>query len=158
MAIASIDPGKKGAIVFFNEAGRVDNVLDLPLKEYGSKVKIDGERLKNMILTKGGVHTVILEDVTPAPGDGKASAGIFMKNAGIIEGVILGIGINLVLYRPQKWKAAVGLINKVKAASLGRATQKCPEVAPYLTGVNAVDRADACLIGYTWLLLNGGGR
>ena len=164
--LISIDPGKKGAIVDF-EDGKVVGIHNIPLKAWGNNQIVDAIALSNLLdcriyqtpLFPEEAVPVIIEKVGPGPRDGVASAGNFMQNFGILQGTIEPFyGTHYVL--PQTWKTWAGLRGLVKKMSIARAIQKHPEAKQFIEGFpNAIDRADAVLIGsYFWRFKLKGGR
>ena len=145
MKVASVDPGRFGAWVFF-EDNQIVNIVDTPLMAWGSKQFLPDPVEIRRMLTEFGPDHVVLERVTTSPRSGVSSAGNFLQGLGILQGVCSQWG--LIFVRPQVWKGFSGLSGKVKAMSVPRALRYYPAAERFLTGhKNAIDRADAILIG-----------
>lgn len=164
--LISIDPGKKGAIVDF-EDGKVAGIHSIPLKAWGNNQIVDAVALMALLdrcinqapfFPEEPAH-VVIEKVGPGPRDGVASAGNFMQNFGILQGVIEPFYATHYV-QPQTWKTWAGLRGLVKKMSIARAIQKHPEAKQFIEGFpNTIDRADAVLIGsYYWNIKLKGGK
>lgn len=153
MKIISIDPGKKGAIVFF-KGGKVTGIMDTPQEPWGSKQTVPSVNKVRLLIAAYGPARIILERVGSNPTNGRGSLANFMLGYGILIGCCSGYSVEYLT--PQLWKNYTGLTGKIKSASVAKAILKCPEAEPFIVGFkNKVDRSDAVLIGYSWLKLKG---
>jgi len=153
MKLVSIDPGKKGALVVFDE-GIVVHVDNLQQEAWGLKQTLpDNHWLANR-LNIIQPATIVVERIGTSPRSGVSSAGNFLQGFGRIEGCCESYGLQYI--RPQQWKAFCGLTGKPKEASVAKAIERVPSCEKFILGhKNIVDRADAVLIGYAWMKLNG---
>jgi hypothetical protein len=93
-----VDPGMTGAAAFVNEAGEYRGFIDYP----GSASFLFHE-LTRMIGNATIVLTVI-EHVHLMPKQGIVSGGKFMRNFGILEGVVAALELPYELITPQRWR------------------------------------------------------
>lgn len=135
MLFCGADPGKTGAIAYFDEDGKflwVDDFEDCfeVLCEHAPSIKC-----------------TYLEEVHAMPGQGVSSTFNFGQNFGWWKGVLQALGIPFKTIRPQDWQK--GLVPKrgtlTDKPSLDVARQLYPE-AP-LSLKKHHNRADAILIG-----------
>ncbi len=150
MLLAGIDPGKKGAvvIVYYNEITgevEIEDIADMQLVKEASKEILNLKWLTDLLFA----HTpdkIFLEKVSPSPSSGSAVSFDFGKMAGMIKGLIWGIGMDLEEITPQKWKSFHGLIKKDKSASRERVLKYFPKKKDFFYLVKHTDRAEAALI------------
>src|SRR5690606_14340133 len=88
------------------------------------------------------------------PGQGVSSMFTFGHAAGVVEGLIQGLGIPYTLVTPQAWKRRAGLIGSDKDAARSRAIQLYPGVRVLDLKEKGQAVADAMLIARYGL--NGG--
>ena len=150
--ILGIDPGISGALAWVTEDGYLVTTLDMPIIEVmGGKKKISPQVLTAEIELRRPSLCVV-EDVGAMPGQGVTSMFNFGFSAGLISGVIAGLKIPIVLYRPSVWKRAAGV-----PADKGAARQMAQR---YWPGSRAFDRArddgraEAALLA-RWVALKG---
>lgn len=102
-----VDPGMTGAIAFIDESGEYLFFRDYPGSASAMARDInqilcasnylDSPRLNHILLA-------VIENVHPMPKQGVSSTGKFMKNAGILEGIIAALQIPYELITPQRWR------------------------------------------------------
>lgn len=139
-----IDPGNSGAIAFIADDLTYIDVQDMPLMAMGKKNQVNAAGLREILLMHSGNLHAYVEKVQAMPGQGVSSMFNFGKGAGVIEGVLAGLGISYTLVTPQKWKKRAELIGKEKDMARTLAIQLYP-FAP-LTRKKDIGRADAILI------------
>lgn len=143
--ILGCDPGVSGAFVVIDGHGRhVDHLL-MPTIKVGTKNRVNGAAVAAFIGQHQPEHCY-LEQVGAMPGQGTSSMFTFGHAAGLVEGVVTGMGIPLTLVTPQAWKKGAGLIGQDKDAARSRAIQ----LYPMLRALDAKGKgqaiADALLI------------
>jgi crossover junction endodeoxyribonuclease RuvC len=144
MAIG-IDPGLEGAIAVLSQKGEYVALFDMPLLPSGKKRRVDGATLKTLLAAYAHYAPIWIEQVAAHPGQGVTSMFNFGYSAGIIEGIVNGIGgLPYDFVTPQAWKRRASLINQDKGAALTVAKRLFPEAE--LTLKKHVGRADALLI------------
>lgn len=107
MKLLGIDPGSvSGAYAFLQEdtAGRSVQVGDLPVVDR----MVNGAEFARLI-QQNRPDCAIVELVSAMPKQGSASGFRFGKGAGIIEGILLGLGVRTYLVPPSKWKPTLRL-------------------------------------------------
>ena len=149
MHITSCDPGLHGAFVVFNEEGRAVAFYDMPLINDKKSKTIDLEKVRKILSTS---DTLVIEKVHSSPRQGVSSAFNFGYTTGSIVGVAVGLGLHIRFVTPQRWKSYFGLIKKPKEAARVLAKKRYEkEVADWLNRKKDVDRADALLIGKSYV-------
>ena len=141
----SIDPGKKGCIVAWNNNQPI-SITDNPY--IGNKVDID--KLYDLIKP---ALTIVVEDVHTSPNMGVVGAGGFMYSLGAIHA--LSKDKKLVKLQPRRWKNVMGMYGKPKPYALDVVKRLMPEqfekmIDPF---PNRVDRAEAVLMGLAYFKL-----
>jgi len=141
MIIVGIDPGINGGLALMN-AGHVDGVWPMPVIEKG----MDARAIKNILID---IDLVVMEKVHAMMGQGVTSMFHFGVGYGMIQGIVMTLGIPLRLVTPQAWKKEILVgTTKDKAASI----DYCKRVYPYINLIPAGKRkphdgcADACCI------------
>lgn len=142
MLIFGIDPGVSGAISKF-EDGKLIDAYDMPTLKQGKKNKCNCAAIAKMLCSDEKA-IVVIEQVSAMPGQGTASMFNFGMSFGMAQGVALGLGYELHLVTPQKWKKHFSLIGKDKDNARTSAQQLYPEAS--LSRKKDVGRADAILI------------
>jgi crossover junction endodeoxyribonuclease RuvC len=125
--ICGIDPGVSGALAIVAEDGSYCAHLIMPTVKVGTKSRINGASVAAFLRAAPITH-VYLEQVGAMPGQGVSSMFTFGHAAGVIEGVVTGMGLPLTLVTPQAWKKHAGLIGADKDAARSRAVQLYPLV------------------------------
>lgn len=94
-----VDPGATGAAAFINEEGVFITFLDYPGSAGSLAIELDG------LLPLGNeVALAVIEHVHTMPKQGISSAGKFMMNFGIWQGVLATKKIPYELITPQRWR------------------------------------------------------
>ncbi|WP_430611450.1 hypothetical protein [Flavobacterium sp. JP2137] len=95
-----IDPGKQGAFVLIDESSNIIEVYGMPLinKEY------DKKSIKDILTTKGIVH-ICLEEPGIIFGTSKSSVASLYKCVGMLEGLLMGLGIPHTMAKPKEWQS-----------------------------------------------------
>lgn len=145
---AGIDPGKKGAIVLLNEQGEIESIKNLGDTEHDIETAIKST-YEVTILTSSKVIFAV-EKCQYTPKMGAKSAFTFGKNIGLIDGILLSLGIKRVYISPQVWKKEFSLIRR-KFEAEGTAKKRSKDIAFQLwpkwrKQIRRVDHAEAALI------------
>lgn len=125
--ILGVDPGGSGAIVAIDRTGELVAHTMMPTGKIGKSARVSPQALAGWIadLPRIVFHAYV-EQVGSMPGQGLSSTFSFGHAAGVVEGVIGGLGIPITMVTPQAWKKSAGLIGKDKDASRTRALQLYP--------------------------------
>ena len=145
MNLMGIDPGATGAIVIVNESGEYVAHLPMPTIKVGSKSRVNGAAVGAFISEHRPEHC-FLESVGAMPKQGASSMFSFGHSAGLVEGVVTGMGVPLTLVTPQAWKKAAGLIGQDKDAARSRAIQLYPGLRALDAKAKGQALADALLL------------
>lgn len=149
-----VDPGLNGALAWVTDDGHLIDAIDMPVLEVNGKKKVSPQMLTADISYRMP-RLVVVEEVGAMPGQGVTSMFNFGYSAGIIAGVVAGLQLPIVLYRPAAWKRAAGV-----PADKGAARQMAQR---YWPGSRAFDRvkddgrAEAALLA-RWVALKGEGN
>lgn len=155
-----IDPGASGAIALFD--GATLRVFDMPVVtvKRGTRTvrQTDAVLLKDVIagtMTAYGIPyygcAATVERVGAMPGQGVSSMFAFGRAAGVIEGVLAGLGVETTLVSPQVWQAAMGVKGLGKDGARRHAAALYPAQASLFARKKDDGRADATLIAtYAW--------
>jgi crossover junction endodeoxyribonuclease RuvC len=139
-----IDPGITGALSCL-EDGKIADLCDMPVIELPSgKHQVNAAQLAKILTAWKDNSIVILERVSAMPGQGVSSMFNFGMGYGIIQGVVMAIGIPMTLVSPQVWKKKAGLIGKDKDYARTLAQQLWPSAE--LGRKKDIGKADALLI------------
>ena len=149
MKIIGIDPGYKNAAYSLFIDGGLEEIGNLATKED----PITEDKVKSLF-DRVQPDVVVIENVHSSPKQGVTSAFNFGWSIGLIDGVAIGSGIEVVLVTPQKWKAQFGLLKKPKDASRLKAIIEFNRFVRELRFKKSVDMADAIWIGYWYVLAN----
>ncbi|HEJ3062519.1 TPA: hypothetical protein SL272_000851 [Pseudomonas aeruginosa] len=146
--IIGIDPGSSGAIVVMSESLNYVNHLHMPTVKVGTKSRVNGAAVAAFLRGAIGEFAVhaYLEQVGAMPGQGVSSMFTFGHAAGVVEGLLQGLGIPYSLVTPQVWKKRAGLIGADKDAARSRAIQLYPGVRDLDLKAKGQALADAMLI------------
>lgn len=156
MKMISGDPGKNGALVFW-EDGKVIDIQSIPQSPWGTRQTIPDANCIRGWIDNFKPDVIVLERVTSSPRAGVSSTGTFLQGFGILIGCCAGYRLELI--RPQVWKSATGLTGLTKSAAVDKAILKQPRCEGMIRNYkNKIDRADAVLIGTAWRILNKGGE
>lgn len=122
--IIGIDPGIAPALAAIDKKGDPLWVKDIASISLGKRNVMDSWAVKDLLV--GATH-VFIEKAQTMPGQGISSTGNYMKCAGILEGICVGLGIPFTLVSPVTWKKKMlPDMAKGKEASLVRVQQLCP--------------------------------
>ena len=125
--IIGIDPGSSGAIAVVGRDGSYIAHINMPTVKVGTKSRVNGAALAAFLREHRGAHAW-LEQVGAMPGQGVSSMFTFGHAAGVVEGLLQGLGIPYTLVTPQAWKKRAGLIGQDKDAARSRAIQLYPDL------------------------------
>jgi crossover junction endodeoxyribonuclease RuvC len=123
--LIGIDPGCSGAVVVLDGERVLASDL-MPTFKNGKSSRVNGAALASFLRQFIGAHAY-LEAVHAMPKQGVTSVFTFGHAAGVVEGLLQGIGIPYTLVPPQTWKKRAGLIGQDKDAARSRAIQLWPE-------------------------------
>ena len=128
--IIGIDPGCSGALVVMTDGGNYVAHLNMPTVKVGTKSRVNGAAVAAFLRETIGEFTAhaYLEAVGAMPGQGVSSMFTFGHAAGIVEGLLQGMGIPYTLVTPQAWKRRAGLVGTDKDAARSRAIQLYPDL------------------------------
>jgi crossover junction endodeoxyribonuclease RuvC len=126
MIVMGIDPGINGGLTLLND-GRIDGVWVMPTIEKG----LDAKTIRNILVD---IDFVVMEKVSAMPKQGVVSMFHFGVGYGMLQGIIITLGIPLRLITPQAWKKEIlAGTTKDKAASI----EYVKRVYPYLDVIPA---------------------
>ena len=145
-----IDPGCSGAIVILSNDLTYWHHIPMPVVKVGTKSRVNGAAVRAFILDglRDGHARAYIEQVGAMPGQGVSSMFTFGHAAGVVEGIIQGLGIPYTLVTPQAWKKQAGLIGQDKDAARSRAIQLYPELRALDSKGKGQALADAILIAH----------
>lgn len=143
--IIGIDPGTSGAIVVL-DAGKPIEWLNMPTIKIGSNTRVNAAEVAAFLRPFAGEQT-FLELVGVMPKQGGSSGFTFGHAAGLVHGVVVGMGNPLTMVTPQKWKKAANLIGTEKDAARSRAILMWPHWRELAAVGKGGALADAALIG-----------
>lgn len=145
--IIGADPGLTGCLVVLTEANftYVEH-LQMPTMKVGTSNRVNGAALARWLRDWDNVSMLYLEAVHSRPGEGAHGAFNFGHNAGVLEGIVQGIGIPYTRVKPDQWKKRAGLIGTDKDASRTRAIQLYPGIADLDLKAKGQALGDAILI------------
>lgn len=139
-----IDPGTSGSLVVLANGVPIEWML-MPTMKVGSNTRVNGAEIAAFLRPFQG-EPVYLEAVGIMPAQGAGSAFTFGHAAGVVQGVVTGMGCPLTLVSPQKWKKAAGLIGTDKDAARTRAVLRWPTWRELGLKAKGQAYADAALI------------
>ncbi len=126
--IIGIDPGCTGALVVLDEEHNVIAHILMPTVKVGTKSRVNGAAIAAFLREHAQGGHAYLEQVGAMTQQGSASMFTFGHAAGVVEGILQGIGIPYSLVTPQAWKKRAGLIGQDKDAARSRAIQLYPDL------------------------------
>lgn len=105
-----IDPGKSGGIVFLDQNGNIQDVLD---------IKKNSEQDLNYFLSiyNNQTQMCVIEKVHSFPGQGVTSTFTFGENFGMLQGLVIGNKIPHELFTPRQWQKEMRIKKKQKSES-----------------------------------------
>jgi crossover junction endodeoxyribonuclease RuvC len=140
-----IDPGGSGAVVVLSKGDPCAWLL-MPLIKVGTNTRVNAAALGYFLAPYRGAP-VFLELVGIMPKQGAGSAFTFGHAAGVVHGLVQGLGHPLTLVTPQKWKKAAGLIGTEKDRARSTAAMLWPFWRELDSKIKGGAYADAALIG-----------
>jgi len=150
MVYIGVDPGISPALSALNEKCELLWMKDVPCIQTGTKNVINGQDLKDALL---GADHVFIEKAQTMPGQGIASSGNYMKSAGIIEGICIGLGIPYTLIPPVTWKKKMMFgMEKGKEASLLKVQQLYPNSVKLIKDNHKAEALLICLYGIKYMV------
>lgn len=144
LIILGIDPGKTGALAVINKKV---SIYDIPI----CNGEIDIKKLDTFLFNLKSTYPKIkcfVEKSQAMPNQGIVSTGNYMKNYGIILGLLTSNNIIYTEVRPQIWKKKLNLIKKDKTESIKLCKTLIPGSEKYLKLKKHHNRAEALLIAY----------
>lgn len=145
--VVGIDPGAEGAIAWLYD-GELAAVMDLPIDVVtvgkSKRRRLNAGTLAER-LRRCRPDLVMLEEVGAMPGEGSVGAFSFGRCAGLIEGVVAGLGIPHRLVKPADWKRAMG-VTADKTMCRVIAGRLFPHKADAFVRVRDDGRAEAALL------------
>jgi crossover junction endodeoxyribonuclease RuvC len=125
--LIGIDPGCSGALVVLAPDGSMMDCMLMPTFKNGKGSRVNGAALGAWLAAyrHPSAHAY-LESVHAMPKQGVTSVFTFGHAAGVVEGLLQGLGIAYTLISPQSWKKRAGLIGQDKDAARSRAIQLWP--------------------------------
>lgn len=149
--ILGIDPGLNGALAWVSDVGYLITTIDMPTIEVVGKKKVSPQMLTAEIELRRP-SLVVVEDVGAMPGQGVTSMFNFGYSAGLIAGVVAGLKIPIVMYRPAVWKRHAGVPADKNAAR--QIAQRLWPGSRAFDRVRDDGRAEAALLA-RWVALKG---
>jgi crossover junction endodeoxyribonuclease RuvC len=146
MYIIGIDPGKYGAIAYYNCANQSIDVKDCPLTKIET---IDYSKMAELVKPHESNAVAIMEQVN-SYGMGKQSAFNFGVNVGAWRSTLACYSIPVQTISPRIWKPGMGLSDD-KSRSIELAKELFPNMASKLTRKKDHDRAEAMLLIHYFL-------
>lgn len=155
LTMIGVDPGAGGALALVAGPGKLLEVRDMPTYTApgSTKRRIDADALTAIVRNwkaEHGVRQATVELVGPMPRDGSAGSFWFGKAAGLVEGVLAGLGCEVAHVAPSVWKRRMGLPSASKDVAREEATRR---FGGHLWPLKKHDgRAEAALIGlWGWM-------
>lgn len=149
--VIGIDPGTTGTICVLSDNGDYIDHLHMPTMKVGKRNRVNAAAVTAWLKQYQNDSTCYLEKVQAMPGQGVTSMFSFGHSAGIIEGIVVALGIPVTLVTPQSWKKKAALIGKDKDAARTRAIQLYPGIRDLDLKGKGQALADALLITRTQL-------
>lgn len=146
MYIIGIDPGKYGAIAYYDCAKKNIDVKDCPLTK---SEMIDYSKMAALVKPYEGNAIAIIEQVN-SYGMGKQSAFNFGVNVGAWRSTLACYSVPVQTVPPRIWKPEMGLSDN-KNNSIELAKKLFPDMASKLTRKKDHDRAEAILLIHYFL-------
>lgn len=144
--IIGVDPGTTGSVCVLSDKGEYIDHLHMPTMKVGKRNRVNAAAVTAWLSQYRENSACCLEKVQAMPGQGVTSMFSFGHSAGIVEGVVVALGIPVTLITPQSWKKKAGLIGKDKDAARTRAIQLYPGIRDLDLKGKGQALADALLI------------
>jgi len=145
--IIGIDPGVSGAFAVINQDHAV--LCDFPKIKINNKSAINLPHLKELILQAADptISTVYIENVHAMPGQGVTSMFTFGCSKGQLEGLCVGLGMDVRFISPQKWKRYFNLLGESDMAVRNAASQFINVLPEY--SIHALEALLIAIGGYS---------
>lgn len=145
--IVGIDPGKDGALAIVDTQGVLHAVEDMPTAGWRTSGAVLAQLLKEW---QDRIAMVVSEELGAVPGSGSTGAFRFGHGVGVIEGVVLGMGLPLTQVRPQVWTRELR-VGSDKGQHRLAVQRLWPVHGDRFKRVKDHGRADAALLAHWWL-------
>lgn len=160
-SIIVVDPGTAPSVVAWADRGDTVRFYDREhVGGYGigaEDQKVSGKQDKRpvtepdvekfrAILEYHAPHLVVVEAVWVRPNQGIVSQAKMLRCRFMIEGAVLGLGLNLLRLAPQTWQKWHGILTSDKTAHRVLATSRYPKWGWAFGRMKDHDRADAMLM------------
>lgn len=158
--ILGCDPGKSGALALMDGDGVLLDVADAPCLNDGpaGRAKLNAPMVAE-IVQRWRPTEAFVEAVAAKSTDGTVGAFDFGRSAGVMDGVLAGMGIPVRHPQPVGWRRAVGLqAGADKDASRAEASRRWPSHAGMFKRKRDDGRAEACLIAAAGLKVPAAAR
>jgi crossover junction endodeoxyribonuclease RuvC len=165
MVYIGIDPGISPAICALDEKGILLWMKDIVAIKVGDKNEMNGTAIREALI---GADHVFIEKAQAMPAErfdkisgkvvrqGISSTAHYMKSAGIIEGICIGLQIPYDLISPVSWKSKMMAgMQKGKDASLLKVQQLYPGSVKLKKDNHKAEALLICLYGIYYRLLRG---
>ena len=146
--ILGVDPGVTGALALIDANGALLELADAPCRDDGpaGRRKLNAPMFAE-IVRRWGPTEAFVEAVAAKASDGTVGAFSFGRSAGVVDGVLAGMGIPVRHPQPIGWRRAVGLLAGAdKDASRAEAARRWPSHARSFVRKCDDGRAEAALI------------
>lgn len=100
-----VDPGISGAIAAVDSSGKLIDTVDLPVVGTKGPKSINLPELRRVVLEMIGSREAVacIERVSARPGQGVVSMFRFGRAAGLAEGLLAGLGHEVIRVLPRTW-------------------------------------------------------
>lgn len=157
MVILGVDPGLRGGFALLRADGKtLLKVWDANTVVHGKKNHLDAVALAMQLEMCPKIDFAVVEDVSAMTytdargelrGQGAAASFSFGRSAGVIDGVLAAMGIQIRKVKPAIWKSILGLsASKTEARKL--AAKLFPQSAELFKRAKDDGRAEACLLAW----------
>lgn len=159
--LIAVDPGITGALAFYDAgSGRLD-IVDMPSMVVGpgQRKGINEIELEALLRTfcEMGYNIAFVEQVGGMPGQSAPHAFTFGYGAGLLRGILRGLGMRIEPVRPQVWKTRLK-VPADKSAARARASELLPAHAHFWPLVKHDGRAEAALLSVYGEIVTRTGR
>lgn len=155
--VIACDPGAGGAFAVTVDGALVD-VDDMPTLSLTiagkQRRRVDGFTVNTLLRSYLATHfghpgrvLFVLEQVGAMPKEGPQGAFTFGEAFGVVKGVAIGLGIEIALVTPARWKRDLKM-RKGKDAARLHAMEMFPAFRADFTRVKDDGRAEAALIAH----------
>ena len=105
-----IDPGSAGCAVAIDKEGKFISMIRFNTATHADIAKF----FQGLVFDSGGSISCLLEQVGIMPGEGVSSAFTFGKNVGLMEGMLIALGISYETKIPRTWQKIFGIQPRFK--------------------------------------------